>query len=963
MERSQWSNLRRRAVKRTNDRIAKVEESLYTGVVWQMQGEMVSDIDLAENVETEIVSEVSDDETEDDEESPPPLDLSTSLSNWAVEYSVSLVSLSALLCILQEHHPFLPKDGRTLLKTTTKYTLEKLAGGVFFYFGILKMFGKTLEYLSSKIPDRHAFSLQLNMDGLPLFKSSSTQFWPVLGMLRGKGYISSRPLLIALYCGQSKPTSVHEYLGALVQELGMLSKGFVMGSKTLFLKVCSVICDAPARAFIKGIKSHSGYAGCDKCVQPGVYICHRMTFPEVSAVCRTDESFRRGTDEDHHLIVSPLLETGVGMVSQFPHDYMHLVCFGVMRRLLDMWFGSGGPLRCHSSSREMNRVSEKLVSLKAFVPVEFARKPRSLAERCRWKATELRQFLLYTGAVVLRGVLAEEIYSNFMLLSVAISVLANPLYCSSLNGFANTLLVSFVEHFSRLYGPEFVVYSVHGLTHLSNDVMLHGHLDLFSGFPFENYLCTLKKMVHKAHSPLTQVIRRVSEVEMHNQQCSVELKCLKRQAKGEHGNGPLPEVFEGEVQQFRELVCMSSGVHVKIANGDNCIRINQHVALVENILVYKDQEYIVYREFEKSEKFYDYPLDSREVGVLVVSHLSADLKCARLGEVFKYFRVPFGVEGMFHIASFTTTNEVEVVPAVWVNDNVCKWPPYKPDALHKAVRSHEQPKETWTPYPVKILYTSHDFEDARQRLSRAEIESDLQSEAEDDLRKRKPKPRQRFLPAELVIKKRPLPKLPAIPSLSSTLREAISPEPLPLHLSSEPSRFQQQCSPKSSRFQQQCSPESSRFQQQCSPESSRFQQQCSPESSRFQQQCSEPSRFQQQCSEPSRFQQQCSEPSRFQQQCSEPSRFQQQCSEPSRFQQQCSEPSRFQQQCSEPSRFQQQCSEPSRFQQQWPPEPSRFQQQWPPEPSRFQQQCSEPSRFQQQCSEPTQVDPMLRCEF
>ncbi|KAK0145948.1 hypothetical protein N1851_015121 [Merluccius polli] len=328
---------------------------------------------------------------------------------------------------------------------------------------------------------------------------------------------------------------------------------------------------------------------------------------------------------------------------------------------------------------------------------------------------------------------------------------------------------------------------------------------------------------------------------------------------------------------------------------------------------------------------------------------------------------------MFHIASFTTTNEVEVVPAVWVNDNVCKWPPYKPDALHKAVRSHEQPKETWTPYPVKILYTSNDFEDARQRLSRAEIESDLQSEAEDDLRKRKPKPRQRFLPAELVIKKRPLPKLPAIPSLSSTLREAISPEPLPLHLSSEPSRFQQQCSPKSSRFQQQCSPESSRFQQQCSPESSRFQQQCSPESSRFQQQCSEPSRFQQQCSEPSRFQQQCSEPSRFQQQCSEPSRFQQQCSEPSRFQQQCSEPSRFQQQCSEPSRFQQQCSEPSRFQQQcsepsrfqqqWPPEPSRFQQQWPPEPSRFQQQCSEPSRFQQQCSEPTQVDPMLRCEF
>ncbi|KAG5284722.1 hypothetical protein AALO_G00029770 [Alosa alosa] len=61
------------------------------------------------------------------------------------------------------------------------------------------------------------------------------------------------------------------------------------------------------------VKGHSGYAGCDKCLQPGVYARHRMTFPEVSAADRTDESFARGTDEEHHIAVSPLLEAGRDM--------------------------------------------------------------------------------------------------------------------------------------------------------------------------------------------------------------------------------------------------------------------------------------------------------------------------------------------------------------------------------------------------------------------------------------------------------------------------------------------------------------------------------------------------------------------------------------------------------------------------------------------------------------------------
>ena len=90
--------------------------------------------------------------------------------------------------------------------------------------------------------------------------------------------------------------------------------------------------------------------------------------------------------------------------------------------------------------------------------------------------------------------------------------LASPQCYSTLNDFAVTLLTSFVDHIGQLYGCEFLFYNIHGLTHVSDDVKIHGHLDCRSGFPFENYLRKLKKMVRRPHSPFAQVVCRLSEL-------------------------------------------------------------------------------------------------------------------------------------------------------------------------------------------------------------------------------------------------------------------------------------------------------------------------------------------------------------------------------------------------------------------------------------------------------------------
>ncbi|KAL1279610.1 hypothetical protein QQF64_026283 [Cirrhinus molitorella] len=54
-----------------------------------------------------------------------PVSLVESLANWAVQFGVSLVALTALLSLLRLYHPDLPKDARSILKTTTDYKIEQ----------------------------------------------------------------------------------------------------------------------------------------------------------------------------------------------------------------------------------------------------------------------------------------------------------------------------------------------------------------------------------------------------------------------------------------------------------------------------------------------------------------------------------------------------------------------------------------------------------------------------------------------------------------------------------------------------------------------------------------------------------------------------------------------------------------------------------------------------------------------
>ncbi|KAL7377303.1 hypothetical protein ABVT39_025341 [Epinephelus coioides] len=216
-----------------------------------------------------------------------------------------------------------------------------------------------------------------------------------------------------------------------------------------------------------------------------------------------------------------------------------------------------------------------------------------------------------------------------MLLSVAMYILLSPQYCNVLNEFAHTCLLSFVDHFSRLYGPEFVAYNVHGLVHISDDVKQHGNLDEFSAFPFENYLGKLKKLVRKPDNPLAQIIRRLSEMD----NSTVREDCLRRVLRKEHQNGPVPPVLAGVFNQFKEVLL--SGTVIRTSEGDNCVKIHNSIAIVVNIILCGGKIHLVYKEYRNRSSFFHYPMDSGDLGIFIVSDPSDELNTTVLGDSVK----------------------------------------------------------------------------------------------------------------------------------------------------------------------------------------------------------------------------------------------------------------------------------------------------------------------------------------
>ncbi|XP_036142749.1 uncharacterized protein LOC105834125 isoform X1 [Monomorium pharaonis] len=567
------------------------------------------------------------------------------LQTWSVENNITHVALTKLLKGLRVNgHTNLPSDARTLLETptTTAITTINNSSSTFFYHGLQKALK---DHLRNNKPLNKSLdnliTINLSIDGLPLSKSSKSQFWPLLGQIVHTDY-REKPFVIGVFHGYRKPTRPAEIIGEFIKEYNdVKSEGFQYRGRKYKILLNAVICDAPARAFVKCIKGHTGYYGCDKCEEEGEWRDNRMLFLNESAPLRTDEKFLLRHNEDHHLNNSPFESIGLKMITQFPLDYMHLVCLGVMKKLLNLWIRGVKNIKLRAS--EINQLSADLKTLVSHIPIEFSRKPRGLDELDRWKATEFRLFLLYTGLITMWSYLPINYLRNFYALHCAISILCNPIDCKNNNAYAHELLVYFVQTFKILYSEKYVTYNVHNLIHLHEDVKNYGCLDMFSAFPFENYFQEMKKMLRKSAQPLQQLHRRLTEKSKSkiNMRYELEEYPILKKPKNE-------ELQFGCEQSHREATFKNFTLSSE-KEADSYCYINKNVLKIKYIGKKNGETVILGKILKNSSNISSYPCDSRhlgihvgdewsDVGIYPVSQISA--KAIRLPYKQTYCMIP-----------------------------------------------------------------------------------------------------------------------------------------------------------------------------------------------------------------------------------------------------------------------------------------------------------------------------------
>ncbi|CAG9837890.1 unnamed protein product [Diabrotica balteata] len=364
---------------------------------------------------------------------------------------------------------------------------------------------------------------------------------------------------------------------------------------------------------------------------------------------------------------------------------------GTMRKLLYLWCfdsQSGNKL----SAKDVSKISEHLLLQKSYIPSEFTRKPRSLTEVKRWKATEFRQFLFYTGPIVLKSVLSSSLYKNFLALSIACMLLTNPKYAKHTD-LAQTLMKYFVHSFIVLYGEKHVSHNIHNLLHISKDVNYMGVLDKFSTFPFENILQKLKNLVRKGDNPLAQVVKRIIVINYHKRVNKVNIEIEKKfTTKRQHDKGPL--VQNATFPQFESLIF--NEFTLKIIEPDNCC------ALKDGILV----------------------------TIQNFASLNGDIVIIGYNVIMKTWTV----------VRFLKDGSVEAVPTNWLSGNTCSWPHYEANKLGKALKNGVPPLPTWEKHEISSFRnaTYDDYSIARRKCQKAEETSDLNSSDNRPGRRRPP---------------------------------------------------------------------------------------------------------------------------------------------------------------------------------------------------------------------------------
>lgn len=477
-----------------------------------------------------------------------------------------------------------------MLKTPKTHEILQISGGSYWHNGIAK--NLSLIYSGNKNKPKE-IQLMFNVDGVPISKSSQSQFWPIMGQIYKADY---DPFFIGLFHGYTKPKDVDEYLSRFVTELNdLLENGIVIDSEHITIQCRCFLCDAPAKLLIKCNAYHNAYFACNFCCVEGIYDDNRMSYADLDCALRTDTNFRNQLQEEHHKGKSIVELLPINMVEDFPNDYLHLILLGITKKLLKTWT-LGSNFDAKLSAAQIGLANMRLLDILNSQSCEFARKVRDLGCLQFWKGTEFRTFLLYTGPVILENILSPEAYCNFLALHCAVRICSSSLVDSHLT-IAERLFRIFAEGCIDLYGEQSLSYNFHNIIHVVDDVRKFGKLDSYSCFPFESRFFTLKNLLRKGDKPLAQAINRLAEMEL------LDPKKIQR-----HKN-MLAKERNGEPGFYEEL--FNNNMRFNKSEKNKWILTNNNeIVEFEKATYVEGKMFVIGLKIKKTFDFYEAPLKS-----------------------------------------------------------------------------------------------------------------------------------------------------------------------------------------------------------------------------------------------------------------------------------------------------------------------------------------------------------------
>ena len=519
------------------------------------------------------------------------------LNLWSLAFGIPHIALTVLQVILRNHTDLvLPRDSRTPRKTSQNVDMVRMPDGAqYCHFGLTKAVEEIAHnYQKRGIRTEH-IRLIFNIDGLPIYKSSENSIW----LIMCSETILKKVYIVGIHVGARKPKYPNIFLDRFVNEAAELcgSTKIINGHQFEIL-FHALVCDVSAKSMVLNTAEHSGYNSCSKCTQCGTWkvpqgrkvqgkgrVCFPFEPNQPEVHLRTDEEFANNLCEGYqHGNTSLLRIPGFLGVTRVPLDYMHLILLGVVKPLIRLWLQ--GPKINRLGRQDIMRITSRLLALSSSTPNEFSRRPGAISQFHTWKATQFRSFLLYTGPAILKGVLKEQLYKNFILLHSAVTILLDSdLVMIPQNvEYADQLLIAFVKTFQHIYGKVHVSHNVHNLLHLAADVRTFEPLDDFSAFRYENHMTVVKRQIRKYGKPVQQISKLSYEIRasdilneedenlspLGNPHCSGPLSNLPadilQQYKSFTGN-----LFSIECQKEKDnAVCLEDGTVVNVYNIVKC---------------------------------------------------------------------------------------------------------------------------------------------------------------------------------------------------------------------------------------------------------------------------------------------------------------------------------------------------------------------------------------------------------